>query len=594
MTAVRRVSVAALLALACALLLVPGASAYWTNGGFGNGSALTETMPGGITPTVSAVGTTVTVDISQVSVNGQFIGALGGGYIIKRYPAAGGASVTPGGTCGVTVTGGAATLSCTESSAPRGDWRYTVSPTLFQWTSAESATSATLVIAPDAATGLAVTRAPAAAMSLTWTAGAGATGYNVYRRTTAGAYNFATPLNGATPVSGTTYNDTTATNGTSYNYVVRSVVIGSAGQQIASGNSNETAALTADGTLPTGVTLGAVPALLVGVATFTGTASDTISGVASLIVEYRTSPSGAWTQACSATTAPYSCTFNTTLAADGLYDFRARAVDGAGNTTSSAIQTNRVIDNNAPTVTLTNPGSPLRATVALAATATDAGSGMASVAFQYTLTGGATWTTISTDAATPYAASFNTVGLNGIYDIRALATDVAGNQSMSTVTGIVLDNTVPTAINIGTANGGATAGRPDSGDTITYTYSEPMLATSILAGWTGASTPVTVRLTNAGTDTMTVRNAGNTAQLPLGSVRIGRRWVTATATFSATMTMSGNSVIVTLGTQTGGTVGTSTTSYRMRWTPSATATDLAGNAMTATNFNEPGANDYEF
>ena len=240
------------------------------------------------------------------------------------------------------------------------------------------------------------------------------------------------------------------------------MVIGSAGQQIESGNSNETAALTADGTLPTGVTLGAVPALIFGVTTLTGTATDTISGVASLIFEYRTSPAGAWTQACVDTTTPYSCNFDTTLAADGLHDFRARALDGAGNATSSAIQTNRVIDNNGPTVALTNPGTPMRATVPLAATATDAGSGMASVAFQYTLTGGATWTTISTDLATPFAASFNTTGLNGIYDIRALATDVAGNQSTSVVTGIVLDNTAPTATDIQTANGGATAGRPDA------------------------------------------------------------------------------------------------------------------------------------
>ncbi|MBJ7457748.1 MAG: hypothetical protein JHD02_01030 [Thermoleophilaceae bacterium] len=886
MSAVRRTFLGTVLALFCALLATSLASAYWTNGGFGTASAFTSTMPGGVTPTVSATGTTVTVDISQVSVSGQLVGALGGGYVVKRYPAAGGAAVTPGGTCGATVTGGGATLSCTETGTPPGDWRYTVSPTLYQWTSAESATSSMVVIVPDPASGLTVTRAPAAAMNLSWTAGAGATGYNIYRRTTAGSYNYAAPLNGGTPVGATAYSDTTATSGTSYNYVVRSVVTGSSGQQIESGDSNETAALTADGTVPTGVTLGAVPADLNGIRTFTGNANDTISGVATVYFEYRTSPAGAWTEACSETVSPYSCDFDTATVADGLYDFRSRAVDGAGNTTSSTTQTNRridntdpavtvnavatyvrgtvalggtasdagsgiasislnyrlvgapswtvlctpasspvscnlntvplidglyevqmvvtdvvgnvgtdsdnvtfnidntapsitmtdpganmggvellestvtdagsgvatvqyqykpsagatwfnacgsavtpfscnfdttsvvdgnydfraiatdglgtqttsatiatrlidntnpvpvtitnpgtplratitlnaaatdtgagiadvaiqrspaglntwtticadttspyscsfdtttvtdglydlravatdnsgnstasatvtsrLIDNTAPAVALTNPGSPRRGTVNLTATATDTGSGMTSVAFQYKLSSGSVWTTISTDATSPYTAAFNTTALNGTYDIRALATDVAGNQSNSTFTGIVLDNIVPTAADIQTANGTGILGRPDNGDTVTFTFSEPMLPTSILAGWTGASTAVRVRLAQAGVDRLTIRNAADTAQLPFGQVRIGTAWVTATANFNATMVLVGNTIVVTLGTQVNGTVATSAATYNMRWNPSATATDLAGNPMSVTARTETGAADREF
>lgn len=886
MRAARRTNLIAALALACTLVATSVASAYWTSSGFGTASAVTATMPGGVTPTVSVVGTTVTVSISQVSVSGQLVGALGGGYIVKRYPASGGAAVTPGGTCGATVTGPSASLSCTETSTPRGDWRYTVSPMLYQWTSAESAASAMVVLPPDAASGLGATRAPAADMDLSWTAGAGATGYNVYRRATAGAYNFATPLNGATPVSGTTYTDTTSVSGTSYNYVVRSVVIGSGGQQIASGNSNETAALVADGTNPTGVTLAAIPTNLSADETFTGNANDTVSGVATVYFEYRTSPAGAWTEACAETVSPYTCDFDTTAVADGLYDFRTRAVDGAGNTTSSTVQTNRRIDNTDPTTTVnavaayvrgtialggtaadpgsglasislqyrlvgaptwttlctpaaspvscnlntatrpdglyemqlvatdnagnvgidtgnvsftidntaptiamtnpganlagiellesavsdagsgvaavqyqyklssgatwinacssavtpyscnfntatvadgiydfraiatdalgtqatsatiatrvidntspatvavTNPGTPLRATitlnatatdtgggianvaiqrspaglntwttictnttspyacsfdtttvsdglydlraiatdnssnsatsaviagrridntapavaltdpgtprrgtVALAATATDGGSGMASVAFEYTLTGGATWTTISTDAATPFAASFATAALNGTYDIRAMATDLAGNQSTSVVTGIVLDNTAPTAVDIQTANGGGTLGRPDAGDTITFTFSEPMAPATFLAGWTGVSTAVRVRLSNAGTDRLRIRNAAGNVILPFGSVRIGGAWVTATANFNATMVMVGSTVVVTMGTQINGTVGTSATTYTMNWTPSATATDAAGNPMSTTSRNETGAADREF
>lgn len=887
MISLRRTALPAALALLACLAFAQLSGAYWTNSGTGAGAAGTATMPGGTAPTASLSGTTVTVSIPQISVAGQLVGVLGGGYMVKRYPGTGGTGVTiPSGTCSTSVTGSAATLTCTETSTPRGDWRYTVSPTLFQWTTTESTSSATVNVLPDPASGLTADWAPAADITLSWTAGPGATGYNIYRRTTAGAYNFATPVNGATPVTGTTYTDLTPVSGTAYNYVIRSVVIGSAGQQLSSGNSNESAALTADGTVPTGVTLAAIPASLSGDVTFTGAANDTISGMDNLNFEYRTSPAGAWTDACIETTAPYSCDFDTTSVPDGLYDFRVIATDNAGNQTISTVQTNRridntepvvainavapyvrgtitvggtatdtggsgiaslvlrfraigapswttictsatspiscslntttyaagayeielvgtdvagnsftdadaftidnsgpvitmtnpgsplsgvdllestvsdagsgvasvqyqyklssgatwinacnstvspfscnwntasvadgtydfratatdalgtattsatiatrVIDNTAPSavtmtnpgsplrgtftlnatatdtgggianvaiqrspnglntwttvcadpttpyscsfdsttvadglydfravatdnasntltstviasrridntppaVTLTNPGSPIRATVALNATSTDTGgSGVASVAFQYKLSSGTTWTTILTDTATPYTANFATAALNGTYDVRAFSTDLAGNTNASTFTNIVIDNTVPTAVDIQTANGGGVLGRPDAGDTVTYTYSEPMRPSSILAGWTGASTPVILRLTNGGTDRLRIRNAASTAYLPLGTVRIGTPWVTITANFNATMVMVGNQIIVTMGTQTGGTVATSATNVAMTWTPSATALDVAGNAMSTTVRTETGAADREF
>lgn len=891
MISLRRSALPALLALIACLAFAQLSGAYWKNSGTGSSTAATTTMPAGTAPTASVSATTVTVSIPQISVAGQLVGVLGGGYTVKRYPGTGGTGVTPpAGSCSTSVTGSAATLTCTETSAPRGDWKYTVSPTLFNWTTTESGYSSTVNVLPDPAGGLTADWAPAAAISLSWTAGSGATGYNIYRRTTAGSYNFATPLNGATPVSGTTYTDTTAVSGTSYNYVVRSVVISSGGAQLASANSNESAALTADGTAPTAVTLAAIPANLSGDVTFTGSANDTISGVDNLVFSYRSSPSGAWTEACTETAAPFECDFDSTLAADGLYDFRVTAFDAAGNQTSSTTQTNRrvdntapvasitdpgayvrgtitlggtasdsgsglaslalegralgdtvwgavcssttsplscsyntttipdgsyeiqlvatdnagnqettatvttVVDNTAPTIavtsptgvtgavaelesnafdatsdiatvqyqyklssgstwtnacaatsspyacnfnmaalaetfydfraiatdnagnaatsasvtnvrldktaptgvtitapaatnrgtitinagtptdsgsgialvtiqispagtgawatactdatppyscsfdtttvadglydframatdvggnsttsaastnrridntppaaTLTNPGSPLRATVALASTATDTGgSGVASVAFQYKLSSSSTWSTISTDTTSAYTASFatGTLGLNGTYDLRALATDNAGNQTASVISNVVIDNTAPTATDIQIANGTGTVGLPDAGDVVTFTFSEAMRATSILAGWNGSSTAVTVRMTNnANNDRLYVYNSANTAALPFGYVSTGRNYVTGTRNFTgSTMVMSGNTIVVTLGTPSG-TRNTMTTNATATWRPSATALDVAGNAMSTAARNETGAADPNF
>ncbi len=61
-------------------------------------------------------------------------------------------------------------------------------------------------------------------VSLTWTAATGfpAPGYNVYEGTTSGGES-GTPLNGGTPISGTTYTATGLTNGNSYYFTVKGV-----------------------------------------------------------------------------------------------------------------------------------------------------------------------------------------------------------------------------------------------------------------------------------------------------------------------------------------------------------------------------------
>ena len=354
-----------------------------------------------------------------------------------------------------------------------------------------------------------------------------------------------------------------------------------------------------DNAVPTAVTLNAVATPLQGSVTLSGTATDAQSGVAS--VRFQTAPAGTttWSDACTDTTTPYSCAFDTTTVADALYDMRAFATDQAGNTTASATQTNRRIDNNGPTTAFTNPGAYVRGTMPVAGTATDP-VGVQSVTFQYRAVGAPSWTTICTDLTSPYTCPGvnTTLVANGSYELRTTATDTLAHVGTSPVLTIVVDNTAPTGTAIQAANGG-TAGTMGAGDSVTFTWSEPMAPASIMAGWAGGSTAVRVRITdNASNDRLDVFNAADTVRLNTNAnqlVQLQGNWVTGTVWFNATMLQTGNQVSVTLGSTISGTPRTGVaTTTAMSWTPSTAATDLAGNPCTATVVPESGAPDVDF
>lgn len=179
------------------------------------------------------------------------------------------------------------------------------------------------------------------------------------------------------------------------------------------------------------------------------------------------------------------------------------------------------------------------------------------------------------------------------------ASDLGGNSATTSGFSVTVDNTAPTGTNVQTTNAG-TAGRPEIGDTITLTFSEVIDPQTILAGWTGASTNVVLLITNAGSgDQVTVRNAANTAQLPLGSVNLGGTgYVTTDRDFGATGTPStmvavGNTIVITLGTASAA-VSTQATAKNMTWVPAAAATDRAANACATTTATESGTLDLDF
>jgi hypothetical protein len=213
-----------------------------------------------------------------------------------------------------------------------------------------------------------------------------------------------------------------------------------------------------------------------------------------------------------------------------------------------------------------------------------------------TVTGTPVLTRAVTRSAATWSTTVTTLG-PGTYTARATQADGAGNTGTSAESTFTIDTTAPTRVSVSAANGTGTPGHLDAGDTITFAYSEPMLASSILSGWSGTSAAtVSVRFFNSiAGDGFTVLDSASAATLKLdagtaanGGVSLGSgaNFVTSTVTFGATLTRSadGTSFIVTLGSpdQPSRVVGTAVTAKNMTWTPKAGATDLAGNALAST------------
>ncbi|HKT84021.1 MAG TPA: hypothetical protein VJQ84_09330, partial [Solirubrobacterales bacterium] len=237
-------------------------------------------------------------------------------------------------------------------------------------------------------------------------------------------------------------------------------------------------------------------------------------------------------------------------------------------------------------------------------------SGLATVSADvHTVTTGSTAISLS-------AGSFSAGGVSFNYRSAALSADAilgAGSKAFTvTVTDnalnaaslegtVTVDNAAPAAGDIQTTNAG-TNGLAEQGDSIVLSFSEPIEPESVLTGWTGTATPVVVRLIDngllglpLGNDAVQIFNAANSTALPLGTIELGRGDYVAgllggnvrfgaTGTTS-TMTMSGNTISIVLGTYNATAVvdparttagGTGT----MTWTPVATPFDRAANPMS--------------
>jgi hypothetical protein len=193
---------------------------------------------------------------------------------------------------------------------------------------------------------------------------------------------------------------------------------------------------------------------------------------------------------------------------------------------------------------------------------------------------------------------------DGTYTARADQSDTYGNVGTSTAHSFAVDATAPTASSIAASNGGGVgtlAGHLDAGDTIVFGYSEAIAPASIMVGFSGASTQVSVRFFNAGPggnkDTFTVLGPSATDIVHLdagtttaGGVSTEGDFVSGTVTFAATLVRSvdGKTFTVALGSADAPASirATVVAAKNMVWTVDRTATDLAGNAVTTTTVTE--------
>ncbi len=195
-----------------------------------------------------------------------------------------------------------------------------------------------------------------------------------------------------------------------------------------------------DTTPPTAaVTSPASGANVHGVISVAGTASDD-TGIAQVILLIDGSelpfsrPLATGAARSSVVTTSFSLPLDTTTLTAGSHLIAAEATDLAGNVGDSAPVT-ILVDNTPPTVAITAPsaGAQVSGSVTVTATASDVGSGVASVAV---LVDGAV---VGTATAAPYSVVWNAAQASpGAHTLTARATDVAGNQTISAAVAVTV------------------------------------------------------------------------------------------------------------------------------------------------------------
>jgi hypothetical protein len=437
-----------------------------------------------------------------------------------------------------------------------------------------------------------------APIPVTWTASDGAGGSGLARVDLyvqlPGQTTYAQALSQTGSATSGTFDYTPAAGNGTYSFYT--IAVDAAGNaEVAPSTPDASTSYAPDTTPPTSSATGPAYSTTTSIA-LSYTSSDT-GGSALASVELWARPAGASAFTLAASSATTSGSFPyTATAGDGSYAFYTIGVDRAGNREAvpATPDVSTVVDTVAPGGFMVNTVAQYLSgsvPLALVAAPAETGSGLASVVYSSRPAGGATWTTGCTATAAPWGCNWNTATTktpDGTYDVRAIATDRAGNATQASntpITARVIDNTRPTARTITTTNAtGGLAGRLDSGDTLTLTYSEQLKAASILAGWSGSTTAVQVRVANkASGDNLTVWKPDGSARMPITNpLALGGDYVPSSGvTFNATLAQNGPAMTVTLGSiASGARQAAAVSGGTVTWTPDTAATDLAGNKVT--------------
>ncbi|MBW8866095.1 MAG: DUF4082 domain-containing protein, partial [Acidobacteria bacterium] len=284
------------------------------------------------------------------------------------------------------------------------------------------------------------------------------------------------------------------------------------------------------------------------------------------------------------TASPYSISWNTGTAANGVHSLTAIARDGAGNTATSAVTVTVNNDLLAPTVAMTAPadGSTATGSVTVSANASD---NVAVVGVQFLVDGTAAGAEVTT---APYQMAWNSASVaNGSHTLSARARDAAGNQTTSAAVTVTVSNVAtgpPVVDAIKSVNRSNSATTLVTG-TFSTTKTNELLVAFISTDYrTGANTTVT-GVTGAGLTWTLVKRTN----VQLGGAEIWRAFAPATltgVTVTATMSQStaGSMTVVSFSNvdTTGagaGAIGASVSANSAGGAPTATLITTRDNSL---------------